>query len=46
MAEKLERMTVLIPPEVKEALKKLAEEKGLTMSSYVRMVLTENAQKK
>lgn len=46
MSEKLERMTVLVPLEVKNDLKDLAASKGLTLSAYVRMILTEESKKK
>jgi hypothetical protein len=41
----LERLVVLVPAEVKEALKQQAVEKGLNLSSLVRLLLVEEAKK-
>lgn len=39
--EKWERLNVMISPQLKAQLKVIAAEKGLDLSSFVRLVLTE-----
>jgi predicted DNA binding CopG/RHH family protein len=41
-----QRLNVMISAELKEQLKQLAKEKGLDLSAFVRMILTEEAKKK
>jgi len=41
----LERLVVLVPPEVKEVLKQHAKEKGLNLSSFVRLLLVNEVKK-
>ena len=38
-------MTVLIPADVKEKLKEIAESKGVNMSALVRLILTAETKK-
>lgn len=38
-------LSVAVPPELKEALSEQARRKGLELSSYVRMILTEGIKK-
>lgn len=39
MMDKMERMTVLVPSELRNDMEVLAESDGITLSSYVRIVL-------
>ncbi len=41
MKNKETRLTIKVTKELKENLKELAESKGLDMSSYLRMLITE-----
>lgn len=41
-----ERLNVMVKPELKERLRELAHEKGLDLSSLVRLILTEASKKK
>lgn len=41
-----ERTYVFLPPEVLESLKNEAEEKGLTVSGLIRMIVLEHEKKK
>lgn len=41
----LERLNVLIPADVKSTLKAKAEEKGLNLSSLIRLILTAESKK-
>lgn len=40
--EKTERIAIFLTPDMKEDIGKLAKEKGLTMSAYIRTVLIEH----
>lgn len=41
----LERLNVMIPGELKRRATEIAEDKGLTLSSYVRMILVAEIKK-
>lgn len=43
--DELERLNVMIPKELKAELTKQANEKGLNLSSYVRLILTTETKK-
>ena len=42
----LERLNVLVPSDVKAELKRQAEDKGLNLSSIIRLILTAEARNK
>lgn len=46
MSEELARLNVVMPKELKKKLEEKAKSKGLSLSSYVRMILIEETEKK
>lgn len=44
-AEKASRINVFFPPEILEKIQAIATSKGLSVSAYIRMVITEEVSK-